>query len=360
MDFPILLQPSNFISPRIRLNPQKACFPTCRMPRWRTMMSDGLTKEWTRATWSVTCCHMSLHKASLLVSDSVFRVFMKLNQNNNKYRDESSQWAGIKMTILWSQTQPMHWNVNQWWWSSFESKPREPWTAWHPQSPNASWWVSPFTIGSNYHVGNVDLKISKLFYEEGLVGWENWWCRPGRGDPRRGGRRWSRWRTSSPWPPPPCWSSPGSASPDTDIWMNRIKMSHLNRVGGLGVVINPDPPHKWVAVTRRVKSLLVVASCRCILWHESPVHQVWHKGSVTWDVTHIARHALKIKNSKITVLLSRYITIYQCISRYIKVYQGISRYIKVYQGISRYITVYQGISGYIKVYQGFDLASSVL
>ena len=28
-------------------------------------------------------------------------------------------------------------------------KPREPWIAWHPQNPSASWWESPFTIGWN-------------------------------------------------------------------------------------------------------------------------------------------------------------------------------------------------------------------
>ena len=41
-------------------------FLTCRMPRCKTMKSEGLTKEWTRATWRVTCCQCIIRGIKIL------------------------------------------------------------------------------------------------------------------------------------------------------------------------------------------------------------------------------------------------------------------------------------------------------
>ena len=90
----------------------KAGFSTLRMPRCRTMMSDGLTKEWTRATWRVTCCHIWVFVAPNHICHISYMSYIheSLSVAPNHHKDDRLIMPNVticlksNMIIWWSQT----------------------------------------------------------------------------------------------------------------------------------------------------------------------------------------------------------------------------------------------------------------
>ena len=85
--------------------------PTCLMPLWSTINSEGLTKAWTKATWSVTSCAM-LALASSYSQSQLIKVtknkgpqnirYAVVITNNDSHNYSDFQWScsGTKMMVF--------------------------------------------------------------------------------------------------------------------------------------------------------------------------------------------------------------------------------------------------------------------